>query len=148
MKEAELKVFLEGLVHYYAQTTGGPVKVEAPYLIKDIPKNLLDYTGRIGISGGYSGSVLFTAPHKMMVALMARYGQKSSERAYVLDLIGEIANIIAGNAREHFGTGFEVSTPTVARGRMADLPSYSGLKTYCIPVDWNKQQARLIIAVE
>ena len=147
MKENELKVFLDGLVHYYNQTTDTEVEVEAPYLIDDINSNLSDYTGRIEISGGYKGNVLFTAPHRMLVALLARYGQKGSDVSYLLDLVGEIANTIAGNARESLGSKFNLSTPSVTRGNSLELKTEAGLKTYCVPVKWNKQKAKLIIAV-
>ena len=53
MREKELKVFLDGLVHYYVQTTDTNVEVQAPYLIDDINAHLSDCTGRIEISGGY-----------------------------------------------------------------------------------------------
>jgi len=147
MKEREIKVFLSGLVYYYSQTTDTHVEVQAPYLIDDIDSNLSDYTGRIEISGGYKGNVLFTAPHRMLVALLARYGQRGSDASYLLDLVGEIANTIAGNARESFGSKFDLSTPSVTRGSALHLKVEAGLKTYCIPVKWNKQQAKLIIAV-
>ena len=147
MKERELKVFLNGLVHYYTQTTDMEVEVRAPYLIDDIDANLSDYTGRIEISGGYKGNVLFTAPHRMLVALLTRYGQKGSDVSYLLDLVGEIANTIAGNARESFGNRFKLSTPSVTRGSALNLKVEAGLKTYCIPLKWNKLQAKLIIAV-
>ena len=83
----------------------------------------------------------------MLVALLARYGQKGSDVSYLLDLVGEIANTIAGNARESFGSKFILSTPSVTRGHVLELDTEDGLKTYCIPVTWNKLQAKLIIAV-
>jgi chemotaxis protein CheX len=100
------------------------------------------------ITGDYTGDVIFTAPKPMLTMLLARYGDKNTGEAYLLDLVGEIANTIAGNSREFFGGRFDLSPPVVATGDIAGLRSQSGLKTYCIPISWKNQTAKLLVAVE
>lgn len=147
MKEGDLRVFLDGLIRYFAQTTDSSVEVGAPYLLSEVSPLLSDYSGRIKISGDYNGDVLFTAPHRMLIALLARYGHRKTDKSYLLDLVGEIANTIAGNAREHFGSRFDLSTPDVTRGGVLNLSEIVGLKSYCFPLVWEKQNAKLIISV-
>ena len=84
----------------------------------------------------------------MLTMLLARYGEKNTGEEYLLDLVGEIANTIAGNAREFFGSRFDLSPPVVATGDISGLFSHPGLKTYCIPVTWERQTARLLLTVE
>lgn len=147
MKEADLRAFLEGLVDYFEQNTRSEANILAPYLISDVDSLLLDYSGRIQITGGYIGNVLFTAPHRMLIALLARYGHRETDNSYLLDLVGEISNTIAGKAQQSASKNFEISVPLATRAKTIDFQSPIGLKNYCIPVQWEQQEARLIIAV-
>lgn len=148
MRETDLHVFLDSVVRYYSQTTDTHADVKAPYLAESIEPQLSEYTGCIRITGGYTGNVLFTVPQTMLVALLARYGHRTADNSYLLDLVGEIANTIAGNAREYFGSGFQLSPPRVARGSRIGMSNSAGLKAYCIPIEWLQYKAKLIIAVQ
>ena len=148
MNESDIGVFIDGVVRYYFQTADADIRVEAPFLIRDTNQQLSEFSGRIHISGGYTGDVIFTAPKPMLTMLLERYGEKNTGDEYLLDLAGEIANTIAGNAREFFGSRFDLSPPVVATGDITGLFSQRELKTYCIPVSWENQTAKLLIAIE
>ena len=66
----------------------------------------LDYTGIITLSGDYK-DVYFTAPRFMLVDLLTNMSETNVSEINLLDIVGEIANTISGNARKHFGKGLE-----------------------------------------
>ena len=64
-----------------------------------------------------------------------------------LDLIGEIANTLAGNARRHLGPDFHISTPKVISGDL-DAAAF-GLSPRCfiLPFRWKSNVAELVISI-
>ena len=148
MNESDISVFIDGVVRYYYQTADADISVQTPFLVHDINEHISEFSGRIQITGDYTGDVIFTAPRPMLTMLLATYGEKNTGEDYLLDLVGEIANTIAGNSREFFGSRFDLSTPVVATGNISDLFHQKGLKTYCVPIMWENQTAKLLLAVE
>ena len=146
MKEAQLRIFLDGLMRYFAQTTNVEAVVDTPFLSTSTQSLLLGFTGRIKISGSHFGDVIFTASHRMLTAMLTHRGQRQTDKTHLLDLVGEIANTITGNARDFFGEEFEISTPDTVRGGEIALYHQTGLKSHCIPLEWNGQKAMLIIS--
>ena len=147
MREDEIRVFVDGVINFYTTIDSRPVKVGTPYLIQSLPESISEFTGMIGIAGRYSGNIIFTAPKSMLLHLLIRYGETRTDSSLLLDLVGEIANTISGNAREKFGADFELTPPIVSRGRIADIKTAPGLQTYCIPIVWEKRTANLIVAI-
>ena len=148
MNDDELKVFIDGVAKYFETITNTPATIETPFLIKDINEYLLDYTGIIGISGNYKGSVFFTAPETMLRHIMSAMGLLSSEEKKLMDLVGEVSNTISGNARSEFGDQFMLSVPIVLKGKSDDLKVSKVVKIYVIPLSWKHLRANLIINLE
>lgn len=149
MKEEELKIFIERILKYFhVYDADSPPKVLTPYLIDGIDDHVLEYTGVIGITGRNEGTIMFTAPPSMLVMLMARYGEPSTHTSeMLLDIVGEIANTIAGNAREVFGSQFRLSPPVALRAPIRGMVLAKGLQSYCIPIDWRTRKAYLIVSL-
>ena len=147
MRKDDIQVFVEGLISYYAIVTNKPAEVGTPYLVSDINDIIKEYAGIIGITGRYSGNVIFTAPKPMLMQLLARYPGNEYDGELLLDLVGEIANTVSGNAREKLGSDFQLAPPVVSRGRLDSIKIASGLQTYCIPIVWEKRSANLIVAL-
>ncbi len=147
MKEEEINVFVNGVVHYFETMAVVPAEVSSPYLIDGLTGSIMEYTGVIGITGEYQGNVLFTAPVEMMAKLLALYDNQEASVGALLDLVGEIANTFSGNVREEFGADFQISPPLVAHGSPKEVRTAEGLQTYCIPILWLGMRANLIVAL-
>ncbi|EGG94094.1 hypothetical protein IMCC1989_305 [gamma proteobacterium IMCC1989] len=148
MNDDNLKMFVEGTSHYFETVTQKPAVIGAPFLIKDINKYLSDYTGVIGISGNYKGSVFFTAPQSMLRQLLAAIGILESGEDKMMDLVGEVSNTVSGNARRTFGDQFMLSTPIVLKGKSDSVKVSKVEEVYVIPIVWRQHQANLIISLE
>ncbi len=62
--------------------------------------------------------------------------------------MGEVANTIAGNARQYFGNEFLISVPTVLLGRPDKILFPRHLKNVVIPITWRSHRSYLIICLE
>jgi Chemotaxis phosphatase CheX len=91
------------------QVTRLSAEVGTPYLSETNETLAYDMTGIIGISGGRKGVVYFTAPTNMLRSVLINMGERDVTHDMRLDLVGEIANTIAGNARAEFGSEFRAS---------------------------------------
>lgn len=149
MIEQEINVFIDRILEYFkVYDSELPPAVGTPYLIDGVDKYVLEFTGVIGISGRNQGTIMFSAPASMLVMLIARYGDNNRHTPeMMLDLVGEIANTISGNAREVFGSKFQISPPVALRAPLRDLVLAKGLQSYCIPIEWRARKAYLIVSL-
>lgn len=149
MIEEEIQTFVKRVLEYFhVYDAESPAEVLTPYLIDGVDKHLLEYTGVIGITGRNKGTIIFTAPPSLLAMLMVRYGETGvGTPSILLDLVGEIANTIAGNVREVFGSKFQLSPPVALRLPINNLAVAKGLQSYCIPIDWRMRRAHLIVSL-
>ena len=63
------------------------------------------------------------------------------------DLVGEVANTIAGNARSEFGEQFQISVPIVIRGIPDEILLPRKDRSFVIPLEWRKHQAAIVISL-
>ena len=146
MTDEEIKVFIEGALRYFERVTGLPAAVDAPYLKGD-ESVALEYTGVIGISGRHRGAVYFTAASEPLVGLLQSFGETDRGTANQADLVGEIANTIAGNARKFFGSEFLISVPIVLRGQLDEITLPRHMKTVVIPIQWRTWRCYLLVSL-
>jgi chemotaxis protein CheX len=148
MDESKLKVFIEGATRYFVQVTRLSAEVGTPYLSETNETLAYDMTGIIGISGGRKGVVYFTAPTNMLRSVLINMGERDVTHDMRLDLVGEIANTIAGNARAEFGSEFMISVPVVIAGALETVRLPKDIRAFVIPITWHSQRAAVIIALE
>jgi chemotaxis protein CheX len=111
------------------------IHAEAPSL-KRHPYPTYDISGVIGLSGDAQGSISLSFPRadaESFVKLMLGSPAMVSEPE-MIDGIGEIVNIIAGNAKQHL-TNFNlsISLPNVIIGKKHTLAGQSGSPTIVVP---------------
>jgi len=148
MKESELKVFVEGTMSYFEQVCGSQPEIGVPY-----PKNaefvLSDYTGAIGISGARKGCIYITADRGMLQSLVSQVDPSTAPgEDAVLDMVGEVANNIAGNAQSAFGAGFMISVPLIITGKPTGLELPLRIPVFIIPFSWQGGKASLVVGIE
>jgi chemotaxis protein CheX len=149
MTEDDLKVFIKGAQRFFIEVSSTPVKISTPYVRKADDHLLYDYSAVIGVSGSQRGMVYFSAPHPMVVELIANLGVKVNDESMCADYVGEIANTMAGNAREYFDSSFMISVPVVFSGQTAEQRVHFPRETpaFVIPLEWNGHQSSLIICL-
>ncbi|MBN1759160.1 MAG: chemotaxis protein CheX [Chitinispirillaceae bacterium] len=104
--------------------------------LKTHPYPTYDISGVIGLSGSAQGSISLSFPlqdAENFVKLMLSNPPFISEEE-MSDGVGEIVNIIAGNAKQHL-TNFDlsISLPNVIIGKKHTLAGQSGSPTIVVP---------------
>ena len=145
MNNESLTVFVESIANFFKTHTKAEVDIGAPFLIDDINKYLSDYTGIISISGNHKGSVFFSMPRRMAIYLLSEMGLMSTQDEKLMDLVGEVCNTVAGNARREFGDQFILSVPIMFKGKTQSIKVYDIASIYIIPVVWQGIKSHLII---
>lgn len=148
MNENDLAVFTDAVKHYFLQTTREPAQIRAAYLAGTEHPGHAQYTGKITLSGTYRGCVRFSAPHILLLQLLVIMGEPDRSESQLLDVVGEVANTIAGNARRHFGPALEISVPTTAKGTTE--PAHAGVRNrpFVIALHWRNQDATVVVDIE
>ncbi len=158
MSHKYLEVFVDGLSNYFAHLdvtksvrSGMQQKsfqIGTPYLLDRSDALGLDYTGRISISGTNSGQVSFSASSTLLKMILIGYGVTSLSEEKHKDIVGEVANTIAGNARRVLGSAFNISAPTVVKGAIKSEDVDLKELCYVLPVRWKNNPAQLIINLD
>lgn len=146
MKENELQVFLEGVQNYFAQVAEEEIFVGTPYLTDNEMPTAQHYSGVIAITGRHKGVVYFTSPADMVKRLLVLMGEPDVSEANMMDLVGEVANTIAGNARKNFGERFEISVPIVIRGAPDEIMLPRQDRSFVIPLEWKMHKAAIVVS--
>ncbi len=147
-KESLLKLFVDNTTHYFKHLSRESVEVQVPYLIAHHEPVIFDYTGIIGISGAYKGYVYLTAPSKMMRFLLQTQGEQDYSEPHCLDIIGEIANVLAGNVRRELGAEFMISVPLRIAGQPDKLLLTDKSWSFAIPIRYSLFIAALVVSLE
>lgn len=145
MIESQLGVFIDGIVNYFYQTNDKEVTVGSPYLVKLDDDIATDYTGAIEISGAYAGNCYFSATTNLLRHLILHSGETDTSEEMMIDTVGEITNILTGNARKELGEEFIISTPEVYVGRNISQTLTKSQRLYGIPLEWKSQSAMLTL---
>lgn len=145
--ESDLKVFINAVTHYFAHLTSEPAEIRAAYLAQgDMPR--YEYTGLITLSGKFRGSVYFSAPRRLVRELLLRLQEPDTCDANLLDAVGEVANTISGNARQHFGGSLEISVPITILGAPEQIRSAACTRPFAILLRWKQYEAVVVVAIE
>ena len=148
MTEKQIQVFIDGVINYFQHTADKSIKIGSPYLIENTKPAAFDYTGIIGISGPQKGTVYFTAPKALLTHLLLSMGETDTNLENIMDLVGEVANTISGNARSEFGKEFMISVPVMLEGAPSAIHMPSKLRSYVIPIYWRAYSAAVVICLE
>ncbi len=148
MNESDLRVFIDGAIHYFSTMSASPATIQTPYLRSNDDAMAHEYTGIIGISGHKKGCVYYTAPGSLLKHLLLTIGEDDTSHDAMCDLVGEVANTIAGNARSYFGSEFLISVPVVVDGKPDRIRLPQDLRSYIIPVLWRNYESAVVISLE
>lgn len=150
LSPAHIAVFSETVTEFFDCLCGEPAMVRSAYLLEDNHDPVLwnDFHGLIVISGGYVGSVCFSAPRSLLSHVLLLSGEGVYDDDSHLDLVGEIANQFSGRARKKFGDALEISTPIAFAGRAQPIARRARSAPYALPFSWRGYEAGLVVNLE
>lgn len=148
MKEQKLQVFVDIVKRYFDQFSAQELLVDTPYLLENVQPRVYDYTGLIGISGTQKGVVYFTASEALLETILDNMGEADKSEDNYVDLAGEVANTISGNARKEFGAEFHISVPLVFKGAPQSIILPKEERSFIIPISWQSQAGEIVICLQ
>lgn len=147
LDEREVSSFVLGTTQYFEVAAGQPASVGSPYLVTQGAPDMHEYTGVISVSGRRQGIVYFTAPRGMLVVMLMKMQENNVAHENLCDLVGEVANTIAGNVRRDFGREFAISPPNIVTdGKDVALPA--GHHPIVIPINWRSHTAKVVVCLK
>jgi chemotaxis protein CheX len=112
--------FIDATVNVLKELFGLDAEVQKPYLVRAEDTHNWDVSAIIGIAGEAKGAVVLSFTEGLAKALTARLVGKDTAVTpdMVTDAIGEMVNIVAGNAKK----GLEqyrlvISLPSIVKGK-------------------------------
>ncbi len=145
--EGTCQFFIDSTKHYFSHITKVDATIGIPYLKKSGNLELKEYTGMIGVSGNHKGFVYISAAEDMFAELWLLSTGTSPSNDDILDMAGEVSNVIAGNVREQLGKDFMVSIPMVFKGKPDKLKLPEDIPIYVIPFKWKNHEGFVVVGV-
>lgn len=127
----------------------GNSETGVPYVKDKDTIQLKEFTGMIGISGNRKGFVYISGDAKLFSDLLKAIVKKDNPtEAHLLDMAGEISNVVSGNVRQTFGHDFMITVPLVFKGKPESIRFPENVPVFVIPFTWNNNEADLVIGLE
>lgn len=137
MKVKYINPFLNASVNLFKSYLGYDVKAGTPHVLPD-PQDLNEVSGIIGLAGETVGAVVLSFSRDTAIAMVS----KMEGRTYtalgteVIDGVGELINIIAGNAKKELvDFRIEISLPGVITGTTYRIHWPEGIPVVAIPFE-------------
>jgi chemotaxis protein CheX len=149
INEKDIHSFVDAVSSYFYQVTKEKAEIKGAFLVEgEVSAPTFDLTGYIELSCSFTGRVYFSAPRVMVAFLLLLMQEPNRSEDRLLDAVGEIANTIAGNAREHFGEEMQISVPVTAATEHDWLASKVSPHSYVIMVKWKQYKASVIVDIQ
>jgi chemotaxis protein CheX len=135
MKAEYINPFLVASMHLFKKYLGIEVTAGKPRLLED-PHNLEEVTGIIGLAGETMGAVVLSLSRDAAINVISQFSGKKYNALTneVLDGVGEMVNIIAGNAKADLHAfQISISLPGVIVGSSSKIHWPEGVPVLSIP---------------
>jgi chemotaxis protein CheX len=152
--EKYIQPFIEVSQNVFKEFLGAELVVSRPYFAGKDTINQWDISAVIGLTGEARGAVVIS----MKTDLAFKLTDILTSTAHntiddeVMDAVGEIINIIAGNAKKGLEEAFQlvISLPTVIQGQGHSIIwPYSQIRIICVPFSiFNGMEFVLSVAIE
>jgi chemotaxis protein CheX len=137
MKAAFINPFLAASMNLFHEYLGITLRSLNPFVRKD-PHSLDEVSGIIGLAGDTAGAVVLSFSRQTAMNVVSVFSKKTYTALTneVLDGVGELVNIIAGNAKQDL-TDFRISIslPGVVVGSGTHIHWPDGVPVIAIPFD-------------
>ena len=141
--------FIEAVVNTF-QTMVNVVPTREKVFLKGDSEDVYGVSGIIGLGGEATGAVVLNFPEQVAIAAVSRFiGEEASMiTAAVVDGVGELTNIIAGDAKNRLlqkGYKFDIGLPKIVTGR--SYITAQNKSTPCIVISFTSDIGRFSIEV-
>ena len=150
MDPAFITPFIKSVQNVFNMMLQLDVTVEDPRLKTDA-KATYDVSGIIGLSGDVVGSAVLSFPTDAAERIVALFtGEELSvEHPDFADAIGELINMVTGNAKADFaGRNVSISCPNVVRGKDHTIARPREIPTVLIPCTTDCGELMLEISLQ
>jgi chemotaxis protein CheX len=127
--------FIVASVNLFRDYLGVQLSHKPPYVNPE-PQDLLEVSGIIGLAGETMGAVVLSFDTPTAIAVISRLAGKPYQALSneVIDGVGELVNIIAGNAKKDLlDFRLAISLPGVITGRQYRIKWPQGVPVVTIP---------------
>lgn len=127
--------FILSNLETFTKMVGAEAKPGKPVLKQDARLDY-DISGIIGLSGKVIGSVALSFPESTALAVCNKFMSADFKEmnADILDAVGELINIVAGNAKKGLTEfAIEISLPSVVLGKNHRIVEPKGCLGFVIP---------------
>jgi chemotaxis protein CheX len=130
--------FLTATINLFQNMFGLEAQPGTPYVLEGETKHRWEISGLLGLTGDYQGLVGFRLPRMLGDKMLQKSGivTKGEEERQdtVYEMIGEITNIIAGNAASDIkSASIDISPPVVVRGENHQIAWPKAMPVVAIP---------------
>lgn len=122
MKAVHINPFLDATVNLFTQMLGSEPRVGQKSLLTNFNSHRWDISGIIGVTGSAEGVVAIRLTRKIVEKMVKLSGLTADSESEMNDLIssmvGEMVNVIAGNALSGIGQyDLDITVPFVVQGK-------------------------------
>jgi chemotaxis protein CheX len=135
MQVKYINPFLKASLNLFRDYLGINAAGKKPYLLAD-PYDLYEVSGIIGLAGETIGAVVLSFSRETAIKIVSKLEDKPYKALgkEVIDGVGELINIIAGNAKQDLlDFRIEISLPGVITGNTYRIHWPEGIPVVCIP---------------
>ncbi len=134
--------FLTATINLFQNMFALEAQPGIPYVLEGEIKHRWEISGLLGLTGDYQGLVGFRLPRLLGDKLLQKSGiltKGEDERVEtVYEMIGEMTNIIAGNASSEIkSASVDISPPVVVRGENHEIAWPKAMPVVAIPFTTN-----------
>ncbi|MEM6654454.1 MAG: chemotaxis protein CheX [Planctomycetota bacterium] len=150
MQVEHINPFLGAISNTFSTMLGAEVPKRGQLVLGDPKVRTYPISGIIGLSGNAIGTVVINLSNE--VALRAASAllleEKSEIDDDVLDAVGELANVVAGQAKSQLEEfNLSISLPNVVHGE-GHVIRFPGTKPLCVPFETDLGPLRLEVGFE
>ncbi|GHU09523.1 chemotaxis protein CheX [Spirochaetia bacterium] len=152
--EQYIQPFIDVCINVFKEFIGVDLIVERPYISDQSSVTEWDVSGVIGLTGEARGAVVISMKKDLALRLTTELtGTGHTEfDSDVADAIGEVINIIAGNAKRGLEETFRlvISLPTIIQGKQHSIKwPTAQTRIICIPFQiYDNEWIHLSVAIE
>lgn len=137
MKVKYINPFVDASVYLFKDYLGINLTAGKPFVLPD-PQDLMEVSGIIGLAGETTGAVVISFSRETAIKLVSKMEETTYTAlgAEVIDGVGELVNIIAGNAKKGLlDFRIEISLPGVITGTAYQIHWPEGIPVVAIPFE-------------
>lgn len=142
--------FIQSVVRVFETMVHVKMKVGKPYLKTDSPPTA-DVSGIIGFSGDAAGAVVISFNNEVACRAASNFAGVAIDTAHpdFADAIGELANMVAGNAKKEFtDLNIKISLPSVVIGKQFVVSNSKTTPRVIIPCECELGNVNVEVAME